>query len=135
MESLKDISYCVPITGMENLKEKTSKTADEIGKDVEQNASNWSEIVKDLVEKLTGKDMVVTYDFDNLEFDIPKATGPGGQEIGSAKWKINGRFVMSTQVRSRVVIIRQDPELCIEYCRGSTEILFSERRYVLPHYA
>ena len=98
---MKNICYCVPITGMENLKEKASKKADEIGKDVEQNASNWSEIVKDLVDKLTGKDMVVTYDFDNLEFDIPKATGPGGQEIGSAKWKINGRFVMSTQVQDK----------------------------------
>ncbi len=34
-----------------------------------------------------------------MEIDIPKATGPGGQDIGSAKWKINGRFVMSTQVQ------------------------------------
>jgi hypothetical protein len=42
--------------------------------------------------------MVVTYDFDNLEIDIPRATGPGGKEIVSAKWKINGKFVISTQV-------------------------------------
>ncbi len=86
---------------MENLKEKASKKADEIGNEVEEKASNWSEIVKELIDKLTGKDMAVTYDFDNLEVDIPKATGPGGKEIGSAKWKINGRFVISTLVQDK----------------------------------
>ncbi len=87
---------------MENLKEKASKKAEDTGRVVEQKASNWSEIVKELVDKLTGKDMAVTYEFDNLEIDIPKATGPGGQDIGSAKWKINGRFVMSTQVQDKL---------------------------------
>lgn len=42
-------------------------------------------MVKGLVDKLTGKDMAITYDFRNLEVDIPKATGPNGKEIGSAK--------------------------------------------------
>ncbi|RPJ23533.1 MAG: hypothetical protein EHM25_15475 [Nitrosopumilales archaeon] len=60
--------------------------------------SNWSDIVKDIVDKLTGKDMEVTYDFENLEIDIPKATGPEGKELGSAKWKINGKFIISTQL-------------------------------------
>ncbi|HEX9317591.1 MAG TPA: hypothetical protein VF884_01515, partial [Nitrososphaeraceae archaeon] len=55
----------------------------------------------ELVDKLTGKDMAVTYSFDNLEIDIPKATGPGGQDIGSAKWKINGRFIISTKVQDK----------------------------------
>ena len=86
---------------MENLKEKASKKAEDTGGEVEQKASNWSEIVKELVDKLTGKDMAVTYEFDNLEIDIPKATGPGGQEIGSAKWKINGRFIISTKVQDK----------------------------------
>jgi hypothetical protein len=78
---------------MENFKEKASETADEIGGNVEEKASAWSEIAKDLVDKLTGKNMAVTYTFDNLEIDIPKAAGPGGKEIGSAKWRINGKLV------------------------------------------
>ncbi len=86
---------------MENLKEQASKTADLIGNKVEENVSSWSEITKELVDKLTGKDMAVTYSFDNLEIDIPKATGPGGQDIGSAKWKINGRFIISTKVQDK----------------------------------
>ena len=82
---------------MESLKRETSKVTNQ-DKDEEQNGSNWSEVLKDIVDKLTGKDMEVTYDFDDLEIDIPKATGPEGKELGSAKWKINGKFIISTQL-------------------------------------
>ena len=83
---------------MANLKDRPSKKAKSIGTDVDYNLSNWS-------DKLTGKDMAVTYEFNNLEIDLPKATGPGGQEIGSAKWKINGKFVMATQVQDKSKVI------------------------------
>jgi hypothetical protein len=78
---------------MENLKQETSNE--------DQNISNWSDVVKDIVDKLTGKDMEVTYHFDNLQIDMPKATGPEGKEIGSAKWKINGKFTISTQLHEK----------------------------------
>lgn len=84
---------------MESLKQEASKPINENkDKDSERNISNWSDVVGDIVDKLTGKDMEVTYDFDNLEVDIPKATGPEGKELGSAKWKINGKFIISTQL-------------------------------------
>lgn len=84
---------------MESLKQEASKVINEDkDKNTERNISNWSDIVGDIVDKLTGKDMEVTYDFDNLEVDIPKATGPEGKELGSAKWKINGKFIISTQL-------------------------------------
>ena len=84
---------------MESLKQEASKAINENkDKDSERNTSNWSDIVGGIVDKLTGKDMEVTYDFDNLEVDIPKATGPEGKELGSAKWKINGKFIISTQL-------------------------------------
>ncbi|HET6716500.1 MAG TPA: hypothetical protein VFG90_05175 [Nitrososphaeraceae archaeon] len=84
---------------MESLKQGASKAINENkDKDSERNISNWSDVVGDIVDKLTGKDMEVTYDFDNLEVDIPKATGPEGKELGSAKWKINGKFIISTQL-------------------------------------
>ena len=78
---------------MENLKQESSN--------VDQNISNWSDVIKDIVDKLTGKDMEVTYHFDNLQIDMPKATGPEGKEIGSAKWKINGKFTISTQLHEK----------------------------------
>lgn len=86
---------------METLKENTSKAVDKVKGEVKQNVSGWSEMVEGLVDKLTGKDMTITYEFRNLEVDIPKATGPDGKEIGSAKWTINGRFVISTEVRQK----------------------------------
>jgi hypothetical protein len=84
---------------MESLKQEASKAINENkDKDSERNTSNWTDVVGGIVDKLTGKDMEVTYDFDNLEVDIPKATGPEGKELGSAKWKINGKFIISTQL-------------------------------------
>ena len=77
-----------------------SKIGEEISKNIEQNASKWSELIKEFVDKLTGKDMTVTYKFDDLEIDIPRASA-GGQEIGSAKWKINGKFILSTELHDK----------------------------------
>lgn len=85
---------------MEGLKQEASKVLNEDKKD-DHSISNWSDVVRDIVDKLTGKDMEVTYDFDNLEIDMPKATGPEGKEIGSAKWKINGKFIISTQLQEK----------------------------------
>lgn len=83
---------------MEDLKQEASHTVDKLGEKVEQGASQLPEIIKQVVDKLTGKDMEVTYDFQNLEVDVPRVSGPDGKELGSAKWKINGKFVLSTAI-------------------------------------
>jgi protein subunit release factor B len=64
---------------MENIKDMASKTGEEVSKNIEQNASKWSELIKELVDKMTGKDMAVTYEFNNLEIDMSRASGPGGK--------------------------------------------------------
>jgi hypothetical protein len=86
---------------MENLTKEASETVSEIGEKVEQSASQWPDILKEVVDKLTGKNMEVTYNFENFEIDVPKATGPQGKELGSAKWKINGKFILSTQLSDK----------------------------------
>ena len=84
---------------MENTTKETSEITKQIGEKIEQNASHWSDILKEVVDKLTGKNMDVTYNFENFEIDVPKATGPDGRNLGSsAKWKINGKFIFSTQL-------------------------------------
>lgn len=83
------------------MKGDISKAADDIGKKVQENKSQWTELVSQLVDKLTGKDLAVTYEFNDLQIDLPKATGPDGKELGSAKWKINGKFVISTEVQDK----------------------------------
>jgi hypothetical protein len=83
---------------MENLKQESSNVVEEASKKVQEGASQLPEIIKQVVDKLIGKNMEVTYDFQNLEVDVPRVEGPEGQEIGSVKWKINGKFVLSTQL-------------------------------------
>ncbi|MDW0275228.1 MAG: hypothetical protein QN650_03420 [Nitrososphaeraceae archaeon] len=83
---------------MENTTKETSEITKQIGEKIEQNASHWSDILKEVVDKLTGKNMDVTYNFENFEIDVPKATGPDGRDLGSARWKINGKFIFSTQL-------------------------------------
>jgi hypothetical protein len=83
---------------MENTTKETSEITKQIGEKIEQNASHWSDLLKEVVDKLTGKNMDVTYNFENFEIDVPKATGPVGRDLGSAKWKINGKFIFSTQL-------------------------------------
>jgi len=86
---------------MESLKQEAAKVAEDVGDKVEEKASGFTEILKEVVNNLTGKDMAVTYEFDNLQIEIPNAAGPDGKEIGSAKWKIDGKFVMSTQISEK----------------------------------
>lgn len=90
---------------MEGVKQEASKVLNK-DKNDDHSISNWSDVVKDIVDKLTGKDMEVTYDFEDLEIDIPKATGPEGKELGSAKWKINGKFIISTQLHDTAKTIK-----------------------------
>ena len=67
----------------------------------ENNASQWVELLTQLVDKITGKDVSITYRFDNLEINVPKATGPKGQDLGSAKWNINGKVVIHSQLENK----------------------------------
>jgi hypothetical protein len=86
---------------MESMKENISKAAGDLGKKVGENKSQWNDLVSQLVDKLTGKDLAVSYEFNDFQIDIPKATGPDGREIGSAKWKIDGKFIISTEVQDK----------------------------------
>jgi hypothetical protein len=67
----------------------------------EKNASQWAVLLTQLVDKITGKDVSITYRFDNLEINVPKATGPNGKMLGSAKWNINGKVVIHSQLENK----------------------------------
>ena len=57
----------------------------------------WADLIEQLFDRLTGKSAQVTYSFDNLVIDIPKAVGPGGKDMGSAKWTVNGKFTITAE--------------------------------------
>lgn len=65
-------------------------------------SSQWAEIIGQLFDRLTGKGASVTYTFDNLVVEMPKAHGPGGQDLGSAKWTVNGRIVITAEAHEAV---------------------------------
>jgi hypothetical protein len=69
--------------------------------DTQERASQWAELLTQLVDKITGKDVAITYRFDNFEINVPKATGPKGQELGSARWNINGKVVIHSQLENK----------------------------------
>ena len=64
----------------------------------QQQASQLSQMVGQVLESVTGKNMSTTIDFHSLEVDIPRAQGPGGRDLGSAKWIVNGRVVWTTEL-------------------------------------
>lgn len=66
-------------------------------KPIQESPNQWAEIGGQIVDRLTGKNMSMTYDFQKLTIDVPRAEGPGGQHIGSVQWVINGRIVIRTE--------------------------------------
>ena len=63
----------------------------------QQSSSQWSEMIGQVIEKITGKNMSTTISFEHLEVDIPRAQGPGERDLGGAKWTINGKIVWTTE--------------------------------------
>jgi hypothetical protein len=57
-----------------------------------QNAGQWSQIIDQVLDKLSGTNMSTTVGFDHLEVDIPRAKGPDCKDLGSAKWVVNGKY-------------------------------------------
>ena len=67
----------------------------------QRSPDRWAEIIEQLIDRLIGKNMLMTYDFQNLTIDVPKAEGPGGEYIGSVKWTINGKIIITSEVHDK----------------------------------
>ncbi len=78
--------------------ENVNNNSDRSKNSSKEHISEWSELISRIIDKLTGKDLQVTYSFDNLEIEIPKAYGPDGRELGGAKWKVDGKITISTEL-------------------------------------
>ncbi len=53
---------------------------------------NWPELAIGLYDKLTGRNATITYEFDEMEVDVPSGTNSSD----SAKWKLNGTLRITT---------------------------------------
>lgn len=58
-------------------------------------------ILEQLIEKLAGKGAVVTYSFDNLKIEMPKAQGHEGCQICSGSLNVNGKIRISAEVHRK----------------------------------
>jgi hypothetical protein len=77
--------------------QETSKRDERSTSKMQEATSQWAEIVGQLIDRLTGKETSITYTFDNLTIDVPRAQGPNGQNLGSAQWTINGKVVITAE--------------------------------------
>jgi len=73
----------------------------------QQSGSQWAEMIGQLLDRMTGKGASVTYAFDNLIIDIPRAQGPGGRDMGGAKWTINGKVLITWEAHGSSEEARQ----------------------------
>jgi hypothetical protein len=67
----------------------------------QETSNQWAELTGQIIDKLIGKNMSMTYDFQNLIIDIPKAEGPGGKHMGSVQWTINGKIIITSEAYDR----------------------------------
>jgi hypothetical protein len=63
----------------------------------QETSNQWAGIAGQIIDKLIGKNMSMTYDFQKLTIDIPKAEGPGGKHMGSVQWTINGKIIITSE--------------------------------------
>ena len=76
----------------------TNSTYDKSKGNPKEHMSEWSDMISKVIDKLTGKDLQVTYTFDDVEVEIQRAGGSDGKPHAGAKWKIDGKITISTEL-------------------------------------
>ncbi len=64
--------------------------------DQSQDTQTWPDLAIGLYDKLTGRNAEITYQFEDMEIDVPSGTNSDK----SAHWKINGKMIISTSEKS-----------------------------------
>jgi hypothetical protein len=76
----------------------TNNTEDKSKNSSKEQSSQMSDLISRVIDKLTGKDLEVTYTFDNVEIEIQRANGSQRGPQAGAKWKIDGKITISTEL-------------------------------------
>ena len=58
-----------------------------------EQTNSWPDLAIGLYDRLTGRNAEITYEFSNMNVQIPSGTGP---EAEHAKWILNGMMKIST---------------------------------------
>lgn len=76
----------------------TYSTSDQSKGASKEHLSEWSDMISKIIDKLTGKDLQVTYAFDDVEIEFQRAGSSDGKHQAGAKWKIDGKVTISTEL-------------------------------------
>lgn len=58
----------------------------------------WPELAEGLYERLTGREAEISYEFDEMEVDVPSHAGDGADH---AHWRLNGTLRIRTRDQSQ----------------------------------
>jgi hypothetical protein len=109
-----------------NNRDENKQSQEQQQQGTQQLASQWSQMVGQVLESVTGKNMSTTINFQNLEIDIPRAQGPSGKDLGSAKWIVNGKVVWTTELHKTGGVSAQ---FSCDFCNKT----FSSREELKQH--
>lgn len=59
-----------------------------------EHTKNWPDLAIGLFERLTGKNAEISYEFEEMQVQVPSGTGP---EAEHAQWLLNGKIKVTTQ--------------------------------------
>ena len=61
-----------------------------------ENTLDWPDVIAKTIERLTAKDLQISYIFDNLEVEIPRTYGNNRENMVHARWRLDGGITIST---------------------------------------
>ncbi|MDT3434800.1 hypothetical protein [Haloarcula sp. 1CSR25-25] len=56
--------------------------------------TTWPDLAIGLYDRLTGRNAEITYDFDDMEVDVPSKAGEGAEH---ARWRVDGTLTITTR--------------------------------------
>lgn len=59
-----------------------------------QHTKNWPDLAIGLYDRLTGRNAEITYEFDQMQVDVPSGTGDRAEH---ARWMLSGKVKIRTQ--------------------------------------
>lgn len=80
---------------------KMNQMTDNLGKITHQITEQGAPIIEQILNKLTGKSASITYAFEDLRVEMPKAEGPDGKQMAKGNLTINGSITISAVLHKK----------------------------------
>lgn len=61
-----------------------------------EETTTWPELAIGLYDRLTGRNAEITYDFEDMQVDVPSKAG---EDADHARWRVDGTLTIRTSER------------------------------------